>query len=479
MNDPTRVYASPMPSSADELRRWHRSPGALRRLMPPWMKADVIERSGTVDPGDWVRIHATLAGPVGFDWTLVHEALPDGDALGFADEQLSGPFRSWRHEHRYLPEGASASMLEDRLFYEYPAGGLGAAAGGAWADGILDRMFELRHLRTWNDLVRFQSAGADRPLRIAVTGASGLVGQRLIPFLQGGGHEVISLVRRAPAGPSEVQWNPATGDIDAASLEGLDGVVHLAGVSIAGGLWTTSRKEAILRSRVESTRLLATTLATLQSPPSVLVSTSAVGYYGNTDDRTVDESASAGDDFLADVCVQWEAAADPARAAGIRVVHPRFGVIFAGEGGMLPLISKPFKAGVGGKLGSGKQGMPWISIEDLLGVLLTSIADERLVGPVNAVSPQFTTNAEFTAAMGDVLGRPTLFTVPSAVMKRIGGELAEELILVSQRVTPARLQEIGFPFAFADLRDTLRCEFGKSGMSPTATRLPAEEAALV
>ncbi len=477
MNKPTRAYSAPIPAPAVRVQEWHASPGALSRLMPPWMNVDVVERSGTIEPGDWVRIHASVAGPVGFDWTLVHEALPDSAELGFADEQLSGPFRTWRHEHRYLPDGTDASVLDDRLFYEYPAGGLGAAAGGAWVDGVLDRMFELRHLRTRNDLVRHEDANL-KPLRIAVTGASGLVGSRLVPFLQGGGHEVISLVRRTPTNPNEVQWDPATGDIDAASLEGIDAVVHLAGVSIAGGLWTSKRKEEILRSRVDSTRLLATTLAGLQSPPSVLVSTSAVGYYGNTETHTVDESAPAGDDFLADVCVQWEAAADPARAAGIRVVHPRFGVVFAGEGGMLPLISKPFKAGVGGKLGSGSQGMPWISIEDLIGVLLVSMTDSRLSGPVNAVSPQLTTNAEFTAAMGEVLGRPTLFTVPGAVMKRVGGELAEELILVSQRVTPSRLQEIGFPFAFADLRDTLRCEFGKAGMSPTATRLPVEQAAL-
>ncbi len=472
MSDPTRTYASPMPVSATDVRDWHRSPGALQRLLPPWMKAEIRARSGTVDPGDWVRVHVSVAGPAGFDWTLVHEALRDAEQLGFADEQLTGPFDRWRHEHRYLPTAPEASVLEDRLEYRLRAGGAGALVAGDWVEKTLDRMFELRHLRTWNDLVRFQQAGVAKPLRIAVSGASGLVGRRLIPFLQGGGHEVISLVRHQPRGEHEVFWDPATGTIDATGLEGVDAVVHLAGVSIAGGLWTAGRKEAILRSRVDGTHLLATTLAGLQSPPAVFVSTSAVGFYGTTEERVVTEDDPAGDGFLADVCVQWEAAADPARAAGIRVVHPRFGVVFAGDGGMLPLMAKPFKAGVGGKLGDGKQGMPWISIEDLLGVLLVSIADHRLSGPVNAVSPQVTTNAELTAAMGDVLGRPTLFSVPAGVMKLAGGELANELILVSQRVVPGRLQDIGFPFAFADLRDTLRCEFGKPGMSLVATRLP-------
>jgi uncharacterized protein (TIGR01777 family) len=340
-------------------------------------------------------------------------------------------------------------------------------------------MFELRHLRTWNDLVRMQDAGFQRPLKVAVTGASGLVGRRLIPFLQGGGHEVFSLVRRDPQDEREIHWNPATGEIDAAALEGIDAVVHLAGVSIAGGRWSESRKQAILRSRVDGTRLLAKTLAGLQSPPAVFVSTSAVGFYGDTGEQTVTEESPAGTDFLADVCVQWEAAADPAREAGIRVVHPRFGVVFAGDGGMLPLIALPFKAGVGGKLGSGKQGMPWIGMEDLIGVLLACIADERLQGPVNAVSPERTTNAEFTKAMGKALRRPTILPVPAAPMKLVGGELADSLILVSQHVAPTRLESVGFQFAFPSLLDTLRVELGKSGLQPDANRLPLSTALAV
>jgi len=479
MSDITRTYASPMPASAAVLQQWHQSPGALRRLMPPWMKAEVVEQSGANAPGDWVRLHASVAGPVGFDWTVVHEALPEPDALGFADVQLSGPFESWRHEHRYLPRTEDTSQLEDRLMYQLRAGSLGEGVAGGWVTSILDRMFELRHLRTWNDLVRMQDAGFQRPLKVAVTGASGLIGRRLIPFLQGGGHEVFSLVRRDPQNDHEIHWNPATGEIDAVSLEGIDAVVHLAGVSIAGGRWSASRKEAILRSRVDGTRLLAKTLARLQSRPSVFVSTSAVGFYGDTGEQTVTEESPAGTGFLADVCVQWEAAADPAREAGIRVVHPRFGVVFAGDGGMLPLIALPFKAGVGGKLGNGQQGMPWIGLEDLIGVLLTSIADERLEGPVNAVSPQRTTNAEFTRAMGEALGRPTILPVPAAPMKLAGGELAESLILVSQHVAPARLESVGFHFAFPRLVDTLRIELGKSGLQPSLNRLPLATALAV
>lgn len=473
MSDITRTYATPIPASVETLEQWHRSPGALNRLLPPWMKVNVVERSGTVDPGDWVRVHASVAGPVGFDWTLVHESLSHSSEPGFVDEQLSGPFAAWRHEHRYIPNGSNSSVLEDRLIYRLPAGSLGKSVADGKVTHILDHMFALRHLRTWNDLIRHREAGFHRPLRIAITGSSGLVGQRLIPFLEGGGHEIVRLVRHAPTSANEVQWDPKAGTIDSAGLEGIDAVVHLAGVSIAGGRWTASRKEAILRSRVDGTRLLATTLAGMETPPSVLVSTSAIGFYGDTGDRECTEDTPAGTGFLADVCQEWESAADPAREAGIRVVHPRFGVVFAGDGGMLPLIAKPFSAGIGGKIGSGKQVMSWVSLEDLTGILLACIADERLDGPVNAVSPEPVTNQTFTTTMGDVFHRPTLFPVPAAAIKTVAGELGEELILASQRVVPRRLEAIGFRFAFPSLQDTLRVELGKSGLVPGANQLPA------
>lgn len=297
-------------------------------------------------------------------------------------------------------------------------------------------------------------------MKIVVSGATGLVGSHLVPFLRSRGHEVHTLVRHTPSRPDEIHWSPEEWTIDAPALEGVDAVVHLAGASIASGRWTDARKRAIRDSRIDGTTLLATTLAKLGTPPSVLVSTSAVGYYGSQGDTRLTEQSAPGEGFLADVVKEWEAAADPARKAGIRVVHPRFGVVMAGTGGMLPLLARVFRAGIGGQLGDGQQYFAWVDIDDLIGMLLKSIIDEELAGPVNAVAPQQVTNAEFTSAMGRVLRRPTLFRVPAFAMKTVAGELADDLMLASQRVVPERLNEIGFNFAYPTIDASLRHELG-------------------
>jgi uncharacterized protein (TIGR01777 family) len=258
-----------------------------------------------------------------------------------------------------------------------------------------------------------------------------------------------------------VSWNPATGEINAAALEGLDAVVNLAGVSLFAPRWTASRKEAIRKSRIDGTRLLAHTLAALNDKPAVFVSTSAVGFYGDRGDTVLTEHEPHGQGFLADTCHAWEAAATPAAEAGIRVVHPRFGVVMAGEGGMLPLVAKVFQLGAGGKLGSGRQYLSWIALDDLLGILLESIANEQLRGPVNAVAPVPVTNAEFTAALAGVLHRPSFMPAPAVALRLAGGQMMEELALASQRAVPACLDKHGFPFAFPAIEHALRHELGR------------------
>ena len=469
-NETTKTYSSTIPAPVDELLAWHRNPGALNRLMPPWIKVEIKETDGSIEPGSKVRLRVPLAGPVGTDWLIRHESLDDGS--GFADIQQDGPFTSWRHDHRFLPDTERTSVLEDRLAYGLPAGPAGEAVAGGRISDMLDRMFAMRHLRTRNDLLRHRHAGLERPLRVAIAGSTGLVGQRLVPFLQGGGHEVFSLVRREARAANEISWDPAKGRIEAPKLEGMDAVVNLAGVSIAGGLWTEKRRAAIRNSRVQGTHLLATTMAGLSQPPRVFVATSAVGAYGSRGDETLTEESALGTGFLADVCREWEAAADPARDAGIRVVHPRFGVVFAGDGGMLPLLSLLFKTGLGGPLGDGRQYMSWIAADDLVGILLESIANDSLEGPVNAVSSQLTTNAEFTRAMGKVLKRPTFLRAPASVMRLVAGDLANDLILTSQRVVPERLDQAGFRFAFPTLESTLRFELGKGDFDYSGSNLP-------
>lgn len=454
-----RIYRTRIPATAEQLYEWHARPDAFSRLAPPWQQVEVEEQKGTVLPGDRKRLRIPLIGPLTLPWELVHG--DDLDGIGFVDTQVKGPFRSWRHEHRFIPDRDGHAFMEDMLEYELPLGSVGASVAGSRIGSELDRLFALRHNRTRIDVERHNFNRKDRPMRIAITGASGLVGTRLQAFLTTGGHEVIHLVRSEPASADEVFWNPATGDIDTRRLEGLDAVVHLAGVSISGGLWTRKRKQAILESRVQGTDVLTRALAAMKSPPKVLVTASGVNFYGDNGDRESTEATPQGDGFLADVVKRWEAAADPAREVGIRVVNLRFGVVMAGEGGMLPLISLPFRFGAGGPLGSGKQWMSWIALDDLIGVIHEAINNDALSGPVNATAPQPVTNEEFTKTLGRVLKRPTFFRVPAVVARTVGGQLAEELILISQRVIPSRLDEIGFRFAFPTLEPALRQELGR------------------
>ena len=299
------------------------------------------------------------------------------------------------------------------------------------------------------------------PRRIAITGASGLVGSRLVERLEGLGDEVYRLVRSGPTSGRDIHWNPSGGVIDKSALEGMDAVVHLAGASIAGGLWTEKRKRLIRSSRVDGTALLSQALATLEHPPKVLVSTSAVGYYGDGGQQVLSETSDPGDDFLAEVCRAWERAARPASEAGIRVVHPRLGLVLDGDGGILPLMSIPFKMGVGGEIGGGEQYMSWIMLDDLVEVLVEAVDNEALSGPVNAVAQSPVTNREFTRAMGRALKRPTFMKVPAFAARAVGGELVEQLILVSQRVVPAELQGAGFTFRYPTIDVALEAAFGR------------------
>jgi uncharacterized protein (TIGR01777 family) len=422
------------------------------------MDVHVLDSTGGIAPGDGKRLRID-AGPIGIPWRLVHRATDD--EFGFADEQVDGPFSAWRHVHRFLPNGTQSSVLKDEITFAVPAGALGAFIAGDAINRRLTDVFEFRHRRTQHDLARFAAADGGRPLNIAVTGASGLVGSQLVPFLRAGGHNVTALVRRRDVGADEVYWNPSTGEIDSAGLAGMDAIVHLAGESLADGRWTAKRKKAILESRVQGTALLAQAIARLPVPPRVLVSASAVGFYGDAGDREIREGAPRGDGFLADVCQAWEDAAQPARDAGIRVVHPRFGVVLAGSGGMLKKVGLPFRFGLGGPLGSGDQFMSWITLDDLLGVILTAIVDDRLTGPINAVSPHPVTNNAFTSTLGRVLGRPTFFLVPAPVLRIAVGELADELLLASQNAYPDRLSEVGFHFAFPAIEQALRQELGR------------------
>jgi len=298
-------------------------------------------------------------------------------------------------------------------------------------------------------------------MNILVSGASGLVGSALIPTLESAGHTVARLVRLRPdAGSPDVYWDP-TGQFDpVGGIEGFDAVVHLAGESVAAR-WTRDRKARILNSRKQGTMTVASAVARSKRPPKVLVSASAVGYYGNRGDEVLTEESASGSDFLADVARQWEAALAPATQAGIRTVMLRIGFILSPRGGGLARMLPPFRMGLGGRLGSGRQWMSWISIHDVVGAIQHALGAESLGGPVNAVAPHPVTNAEFTRTLGRVVGRPTIFPMPAFAARLAFGEMADALLLSSQRVQPVKLQSSGFQFRHPELEGALRELLGR------------------
>ena len=292
---------------------------------------------------------------------------------------------------------------------------------------------------------------------VAVTGSHGFVGSALVPALARAGHRVVRLARTQPVGADELGWNPEAGTIDAAGLEGIDGVVHLAGAGIGDRRWTDARKRLILESRTKGTGLLARTLARLTRPPSVLVSASAIGYYGNRGDEPLDENSAPGNDFVAGVCVQWEAATAPAAEAGIRVVTTRSGIILGRDGGVLPRMLLPFRLGLGGRIASGRQYMSWISIDDEVGAMVYALTQERVTGPMNLTGPEPVTNAMFTKTLGRVLHRPTAIPTPLFPLRaRYGSELVQHLLVDGQRVLPQQLEQTGYGFAHRTLEEALR-----------------------
>lgn len=423
----------------------------------------MVDAGNGVAEGSRAEIDLSI-GPFCQRWTAEHRDIVPGRQ--FRDIQLRGPFALWEHTHTISPDGADVCWLEDRIEFAPPYGALGWWFGLPLVRRKLRTTFAYRHQTTAADLVCHGLAAKAPPMKILVSGSRGLIGNALVPFLTTGGHTVTRLVRRGSSrGPGQepmVYWDPVLGTIDYEGLEGHDAVVHLAGENIAAGRWNPRQKKAIRESRLHGTRMVCDALLKLRQPPKTFVCASAIGIYGNRGDAILDEKCDAGAGFLAELCRDWEAETQSLRPRGIRVVNVRFGIVLSPAGGALAKMLLPFKLGLGGQIGSGKQYWSWIEIDDAVGAIDHALKVEHLNGPVNAVSPNPATNRDFTKTLGRVLKRPTVFPMPAFAARLALGQMADEMLLASARVMPARLQDTGYVFRYAELEPALRHVLGAS-----------------
>ncbi len=444
-------YSSIIDAARDDVFAWHSRAGALARLLPPWQPVDIVAEAGSLADGQ-----AVLSAPGGLRLVSDHQPADYDPPARFVDELAQPDVRSWptklagswRHEHRFDALAGERTRLTDRVDTAVP-------------ERLLRQMFQFRHRQLAEDIAahRWRAERGVGAGTVALTGASGLVGSALAAFLSTGGFRVIRLVRREARDTDERRWDPERPAPDL--LDGVDAVIHLAGASIAGR-FTDAHKSAVRASRIEPTRLLAERAAATDDGPAVFVCASAIGIYGHDrGDGTLDESASRGDGFLADVVADWEAATAPAAAAGVRVVNVRTGIVQTPRGGTLRLLRPLFAAGLGGRLGSGRQWLSWIDLDDLIDIYHRALVDPALSGPVNAVAPDPTRNAQYTEVLAAVLRRPAMLPVPSFGPRLLLGEQgARELAEANQRVVPQRLLDAGHRFRRVDLEDCLRHQLG-------------------
>ena len=457
MADSSFTCSSLFPCSARELYDWHRRAGALERLIPPWEHTRVAARTGGIDPGGRVVL-AMHAGPLPYRWHARH--IDNIPGVMFRDIQERGPFARWTHTHRFsdTPKGA---LLEDRIDYALPGQPLLPGFAADLVDRTLERVFRYRHATLHDDIVLHQRCST-QPLRVLISGASGVLGSALHPLLTTGGHEVWTLVRRQPdRSRRELYWNPEQDQLNLAGLPAFDGVIHLAGDNIGEGRWTLDKKKRVVDSRVQGTGLIARTIAGLPVRPKVFLSASAVGFYGNCLDCCMREEDRAGTDFISDVCTLWEHSARPADEAGIRTVFMRIGVVLSPRGGALQRLLATSAVGFSSRFGSGDQYISWIGINDMVGAILHALTCDTLTGPVNIAGPQPATNSQLMHTLARVMRRPLLPPIPAGLLKTLYGQMASEVLLGGCRVTTDKLQQSGYTFRHTDLEPTLRHLLGR------------------
>lgn len=482
-----------LPCSARRLFRYHAAPGAFARLTPAFETAEVEKPLARLEDGEEAVIRVGV-GPVKIRWVAHHERVHDGvtrtfppgdpfaGAAGFDDVMLQGPASSWRHEHRFVPDGSAGidgegCTLVDRVHWSaLPGGGLVVGAR-------LPKLFAARHAITAGDLQLERDLGEPSPSVVAVSGSTGLIGSELTALLQVLGHTVCPLVRvrraddvTTPARdtPGAIGWHPESGAIDSDAAVAIvkrhgpfAAVVHLAGENIADGRLTDEKKARLRAQRVDHTRALAASFAALPTPPRAFVGACAVGFYGHRPGETLTEHSPRGEGFLSDLCADWEdailsagASTSSTTTATMRSVSVRVGIALSPRGGALQKILPIFQAGLGGRLSDGTAMMPAVGVDDLADIFTRAVFDERLRGPVNGVGPDALSNRDYTAALAEVLGRPALFPVPAPALRLALGELGTH-VLDDMNVVPEALLKVGHRFRHPTVTHALRQLLGR------------------
>ena len=447
-------------SNIEATFEWFEHEGSFRRLMPPSEVAEEVRAAETLEVGSQ-RIFRFPMGLMKMTWIAEHTAYDPPHH--FVDKMVKGPFWRWHHNHD-LSEVNGVTTVTDEVTYQVPFGPLGNLVdrilGGALVRSRITRMFTARELRLQRDLEQHGRYASQQRKKVLVAGSSGCIGTQLVAFLDTGGHNVWRLVRRpAKQGAKELEWYPERGELDSSILEGFDVVIHLGGVGIGDKRWNKRRKHMIRDSRVNSTKLLANAISSLENKPECFMLASAVGWYGDRADEELTEESSHGEGFLPDVCKEWEAAASAVEGAGIRTVFIRTGIVLSATAGALGKMLLPFKLGAGGPIGGGKQWMSWISLDDEIYAINHLMMNADSKGVYNLTSPNPVIQKGFAKTLGKVLRRPAFAPLPKFIVKILFGEMGEKLTLESQRALPNRLTAEGYQFVHEDLelglRDTL------------------------
>lgn len=437
--------------------QWHARPGAIERYSPPWDPIKVIRRSGGIKTGAKVAIRMK-AGPVPYIWKARHTDFQENRL--FRDEQISGPFSEWIHSHHFEADGPDACYVTDSISYRLPPHPFRQVLSYRMVENKLARIFNYRHFTLKHDLRVQLGYPSDPPLSILVTGSSGLIGSALVPFLTTAGHKVLKMVRRPPQSSDEIFWNPASKDLNPSDLEGIDAVVHLAGESIGMGRWTQKKRDKILSSRIDGTRLLVNTLKAMPHPPGVLLSASAIGYYGDRGDQVLNDSEQSGHDFVSDVCKRWEDEAIEAESVGIRTALLRIGVVLDQGGGALKELLPAYRLGIIPKIYSGSQYVSWIGLNDTVDAIYHLIMSPGIKGPVNIVAPHPVTSDQLAQQLASTIGSKLGIRLSRRVIKGMFGQKGEEILLSSTRVIPEKLQQSDFVYRHDHLALLLQTIFG-------------------